>query len=417
MIYSSMNTPENQSVDSGSFQYDVSEVLTRMRRTFAELIAAVPDEIAKSVDLHRVLRIDRKLSWKIFKVASSPDPVAAGPHVPSPVSMLTFFKAARKYGVPEKLIESAARVASDFEDVVSSHAGDRATFDSMVSSLADDESTEQIDLAHRRLAFRAQRHLYGVQARTKLKLVIMNPSADGNMIDLAKAEGYISMRRLRDGAPVCVSSSVVVDDAGRDHRMDREPIDPVGASHGMALLQEFCSKPLPPFHAVSTGRNALRGELANIGLGNRAAITCVEGHIIRSAVPRYRDEANHTAHYLASVYTPCEVLLVDLLVREDVYGPLTPYVDVEDRRFGTANPIPIVPEMILPLHSSVTYLGKGPTVLHTADVPRYPELGQYIFDRLNWDGDRFDVYRCRIEFPITPSCASLRFDLPEAPSH
>lgn len=411
-----MTTKAPNTAAIGTFEADVSDVLTRMRSALAEVLAAVPDEIGRGIDLHRKLQIDRKLSWKVFKVANSADPVAAGPHVPSRASMRAFFRAARKRGVPKTLVESASRVAADFEDVVTRHAGDRATFDSMVSALAPDESTEQIDLANRRLAFRAQRHVYGVQARTKLKLVMLNASAAQDMIDVARAEGYISMRRLRDAAPMHVSSSGLANDDGTDRQMNREPIDTLGASHGMALLQDFCSRPLPRFRAVSAGGNTLRGELVNSGVGIRAASTCIEGHITRAAVPRYRDAANHTALFVAATYSPCEVLVMDLLVHEDIYGPLTPSVDVEDRRFGTPLSMAPAPEMILPSRFSVTHLGKGPSVLHTADVPRYAELGRYVFDRLGWEGDRFDVYRCRIEYPVVPSSIALRFPLPEPPS-
>lgn len=61
------------------------------------------------------------------------------------------------------------------------------------------------------------------------------------------------------------------------------------------------------------------------------------------------------------------------------------------------------------------YLGKGPSVMHTPDVPRYAEMIQYAFDRLGWDEARFDVYRCRVEYPVMPSSVVVRFDLPECP--
>ena len=63
----------------------------------------------------------------------------------------------------------------------------------------------------------------------------------------------------------------------------------------------------------------------------------------------------------------------------------------------------------------VSYLGKGPSVLHTPDVPRYAQMGRYVFERVGWDGDRFDVYRCRVEYPVMPSSVAMCFDLPEAP--
>ena len=55
-------------------------------------------------------------------------------------------------------------------------------------------------------------------------------------------------------------------------------------------------------------------------------------------------------------------------------------------------------------------------MLHTADVPRYPKIAGYVFDRLGWDGSRFDVYRCRVQYPIVPSSVMLQFELPEKPA-
>ena len=64
----------------------------------------------------------------------------------------------------------------------------------------------------------------------------------------------------------------------------------------------------------------------------------------------------------------------------------------------------------------MTHLGRGPSVLHTADVPRYSKIAGYVFDRLGWDGSRFDVYRCRVQSPVVPSTVTLQFELPEKPA-
>jgi hypothetical protein len=66
-------------------------------------------------------------------------------------------------------------------------------------------------------------------------------------------------------------------------------------------------------------------------------------------------------------------------------------------------------------YESVAHLGRGPSALYATDVPRYVEMGRYIFDRLGWDAERFLVYRCRLEYPVLPSTVVMQFDLPPAP--
>lgn len=403
--------------ESCSFEVDAAEVLTRLRSALSEIVAAVPERISKGADLHRALKIDRQLSWKVFKVVSAADPVTAGPHVPSRGNMSTFLKAARKQGVPEPLIDSALGATADFESLVATHAGDRATFDSMVSALARDESAEQLDLVHRRLAFRAQRHLLGIQAKTQLKLIAMQPSTDPNLLDGIRVEGFFDLCRLRGDAPLVVAQAGAQNDDGSPVALNREPLEPGGALGGMSLLRGFCSRPLPEFRAAETGRGFMRGELIGGGVGNQGAITCVEGHITRTAVPRYSDEENKLAGTVVAVRTPCEVLILDLLQRKDTYGEISPTVVVHAEHLGETTWDSVVQNRFrLPWHPTVSYLGRGPSVLHTPDIPRYAELGRYVFERAGWEGSEFDVYRCRIEYPIMPSSVELRFDLPDPPS-
>ena len=68
------------------------------------------------------------------------------------------------------------------------------------------------------------------------------------------------------------------------------------------------------------------------------------------------------------------------------------------------------------LRESIVYLGKGPSVLHTPEVPRYAEMVQYALDRSGWNASNFDVYRCRVEYPVMPSSVVVQFELPLKPA-
>ncbi len=399
------------------FATEADRVLQTLRTAIADIIASLPEHVAKPGDLQRTLRIDAKLSWKLLKVVNASGSLAAGPFVPGLGAMRTFLKAARMTGIDEGLVRAATQATAQFERLVANHAGNRTGFDSMVSSLAAGEDARQITLQHCRAAFRANAHIYGVQARTQFKCMFAQPASNPRMLDIAGLDGFLSLRQLRPDAPLVVSRTYTTDDDGTVLDLRREPLDPtVDRTHGLDLLREFCTHPLPQFRAVETEPGTVCSVLISNGVGKQAAIDCVKGHVARAAVPRYRDAGNRLGANNAKVRVPCEVLLLDLLVHEDTFGRLAPLAFTCAQHLGEVTaPHSCEEWRRLGPSEPAAYLGKGPSVLYSSDYPRYAELGRYVFERLGWDGNRFDVYRHRIEYPVLPSSVAMAFDLPAAP--
>ena len=384
----------------------------------ARVIDSVPGRVGKPVDLQRSLKIDLKLCWKAFKVARASGPLAAGTHVPGTASMKTFLRAAQRRGVPGPIIDEVANAEAEFRRMISTHAGDRATFDSMASALARGEDRGQIDLQHRRAAFRANGHIWGVQAGTRFRCDLLQPAEDPNKLDFASFEGYVNLRQLRREAPIVLSVTHSGDDQGGTHQIPWEPIDPEGTTpQGKALIREFCSQPLPQLSTVNLGGGFVQTEMVSNGVGNQAAITCIDGWLGRGFLSRYRDEQNRVAEHGVRIHIPCEVLVLDVLVKEGTFGPMTPvavaYGDLLNMLPGRRRPHA---RDRLPFDDPVVYLGTGPAVLHTPEVPRYPEIAQYVFDRLDWNGAHFDVFRCTVAYPAMPSTVWIRYDLPDPPT-
>ena len=331
-----------------------------------------------------------------------------------------FLKAARKVGVGESAVKAAERALDEFDEHVRRHADDRTTFDSMVSALVDDEDAAQITLQHRRATFRGQRHLFGLDVRALMKCLIVQPAEhDPRLLDLVNLTSFVALRRLRPTrAPVVLTPAYTMNDDGTLRDVRREPLTGVGEpAADVSLLREFGSGPALRLGTVPGTPGLVYIEVAGMGVGKTAAVTCVEGHRYRAAVPRYREPGNEVGAHLAEVRIPCETLLLDLLVREDTFGPLSPTVrSAADHLAGVQTPGAHARWQPLEPRETVTHLGKGASVLYTPDYPRYPELGRHVFEQLGWDGDRFDVYRCRIEYPILPSTVALFFDLPAAPA-
>lgn len=425
-----MLTEPKASASPGLFDFrqGAFAALRQLRSAVSAVISGIPAvpgrrTIASAADLQRILEVPTTLAWKVHKLAYSTDPAADIESIPGQAAFKRFLQAAEEAGVPHPSLQSAASAVDEFEDFVKSHAGDRRTFESMVSGLAEDGS-EKMDLAHKRAAFKAQSHFLGLQAKTHLGCFVYRPSeADPDQLDWLIVRGMVGLRRLRQNASWIISRTRVVNDDGTmRHSYTREPLDPKNdETHGISLLREFCSRPLPKLRRVTAGLGFMNVEVVGEGVGNSSAQTCFVADVYRKAFVRYRDEHNATQASVTHVRTPCEALLADVLVYEGTFGDPNTNAIAQLNVFSDHRVVdPVVTGGVrecdrLTVSESVTYLGKGVEAMHTPDVPRYPEMIGQSLARLGWEARKFDVYRCRIEFPIMPSSVVVQFDLPTKP--
>ena len=274
---------------SQPFDEQAVEVLGRLRAALAAAIADMPGSIRRAADLQKAVKIDMKLSWRIFKLAHASDPMSAGQYVPGAANIKTFVRAAARVGVKEELLTAIESAAVDFERFVLAHAGDRSTFDSMISAFASDEDADQTNLQQRRAAFRANRHVWGLQATTQVKCVFTDVGDDPAKVNVAVIDGFVALRQLRRDAPLIVTCARVADDCGAPLPVMREPIDPRAVSeHGLSLFTDFCSAPVPQLREVRAAAGFVYGELVSLGVGNTGAVTCFTGWRARNVASRYR---------------------------------------------------------------------------------------------------------------------------------
>jgi len=402
------------------FQDQVGSVLQRLSTAISAVIEAIPsrERISRAIDLQRALGIRATLAWKVFKLGSSPDLVTEVPAIPGAGALKSFFKAAASHGVPVPILESAATEVDLFQAFVKAHAGDRTTFGSMISGLKNNDSGP-IDFQHRRAAFKAQSHIWGVQARTQLGCAILQASTeDPTRGDAVGLRGFIDLKRLRPDVRVTFVRSGAYDNDGQvRHTFSRQPIDPDGFSeHGIPLLTEFSTYPAPRFASIPGVNGEVSLVMEGDRVGNRSRVTCLTGDVFRGGLSRYRDEHNSCGSVRLGVRVPCEVLIHDTLVHEDMYaGRVSPSVHVYSTAGGGTQGLPREVDR-LPMRETVMYLGRGSSALATPDVPRYVEMVEYAMRRLGWDGNRFLVYRCRVEFPVMPSSVVVQFELPTKPT-
>jgi hypothetical protein len=403
-----------------TFQTDAERVLSRVRNAFAQVLEILRRDTQEGKSLDRALGIDRTLSWKIQKVAHSADLFVAAQHMPGSTAMEIFLKAAIQRDVPGDIVESAAHALADFEKLVELHAGDRASFEIMAAGFTK-RVRASASLAHCRAAVRANAGIWGVHAAAQLRTDVIWPSSRSGQVDIASLRGFVGFRRLRPDVPWVIARSRCSDNDGRVRRIFApEPIDPAGHGEGelppVPLLRDFCSRPLPEFRRVAWGDGYLDDELLAGPVGNRGAVTCIAGEVSRSVASYFRDGDNTFGEFIVTVRTPCDALVFDLLVHEDLFPDSSPEFAVYSELAGGA-PFPAGnrTRQPLPIPASVDLIGRGPEAVHCAEVPRYAEMIRYALDKLAWNGSRLRVYRVCLPFPPMPASVVMRYELPEKP--
>jgi hypothetical protein len=157
--------------------------------------------------------------------------------------------------------------------------------------------------------------------------------------------------------------------------------------------------------------------LAGDRYGLRSAVDLVMAEVNRAEMRRAVPAGSGRKGYVfAEVSTPAEVLQFDVFLHRDVYPGAAPSVRVYDTSFeGVADANDRARDIdVLDVIESADPLGEGLGASRSPDVPRYPELLRHVCDRLSWRESEFRGFRCRIEYPIYGSQATLLFDPPTA---
>lgn len=391
---------------------EANELLERLRDGLAQVIAAQQGgEVRKAADLHKALGLDRPLAWSLYRVATSQHPLDAGLYVPGTGPMSRFLQAAEQRGVPSSLIEEVRTAFQRFEAFVERQAGDREAFESMISH-QDRSRREAADLKHKRAAFRAAGHLWGLQSRTLTMCYILQPSPQQpEMVDRAMIHGNIGVRQMRPDIPTQSSIRWKVSDPekGLTDIQSEEPIDPADTCMGgLNIFSKFCSQPVPTFRTRIDSNGFARAELISRGVGNNAAITYFGGSVSRCKPPPF-SKPGKVRHYWYRVMRPTEVFLWDILVHRDLWQGPPPELRVCSGDGGGPESPEEWDAEKLPVQESIVELGMGTQALQTPHAPRYREMINYAIECLGWDPTKFRAFRCSIDYPIMHSYIRLSF--------
>lgn len=396
-----------------AFEEHLTSAFQNLRRSLDEAITGLGVAASDPQDVARRLGVNRNLTWKVSKVVCSPDLYNALQHLPGGEGLDILMGAVHKAGGTAESISRVRQAQREFDSVIELHTGDRATLELILDSMAGVGSMERLEQS-RKLAFRGNSGVWGVQARVRATIVALAPNA-GNpeMLDSCMCGGVFDFRRLRPNIRWPMFRPRWFHDDGTPwaHHPSAEALDPAYASaSGPKLLGKFCSREGAGISLANDARG--QAYVFDDGpVGNVGATTCVFGTISRAVFPRYRTPEDAVGDLTTQILMPVETLIFDVVLHKDLAFQ-QPEVIV---RGHLDDPGSGISGMNIPIGERVLELPGRPPVVATPLIPRYEELFDYVFARLGWDRRDFRVLRFSIAYPPMHSTIMLRFQLPPRP--
>jgi len=399
-----------------SFEPECRAAIDGVRAALLELYSNVGANPSGPQEVSRRFGVNKTLAWNVSKVMTGDDPMASIPNLPGSSAFQSLFAAIERGGGDPQVVERARAAVRALDATVARHVGDRSTLDLVVDGISP-ASGDFLEHS-RKLAFRGNSGLLGVQAKVRLMTVLMAPNAkDESRVDIAIVRGYLGLRRLRTDVRWPIFQMRAWGSEEGMTRADQwEPLESIErGSAGSPIMRRFSSvseRDLEVQHAP-TGSNYL---LAPGPIGNSGAVDCFVGDCARAAASRYRTKKDSTGEFGATISAPTERLVFDLIVDERLEFVLRPEVrafmgifmdSTEDTMAGSG--------MALAVPRVVTALPGRPPAVTTPGVPQYSAIVKLVNERMGWAGDNFRGCRFALSHPPLGSTILLRFTLPEAP--
>jgi len=405
-------TPESR--PNPGFEPDCRSAFDTLRGALLELYANIGADPASPQDVARRFGVNKTLTWNISKVMSSTDPLATLPQVPGVSALRSLLQSMQRQGAAPAAVERVRAAATELHQVVELHVGDRATLELIVDGLGRN-GDDRLELS-RKLAFRGNSGLWGVQAKTRMMTVFMSPNKNQpDQLDIAIVRGFIGFRRLRSDVSWPVFQTRGWGDENESITKPWQPLDDHGDTDGLPLLTEFSTVDPSKLERVSSAQGT-DYKLAPGPIGNTGAVDCFICDYERNAVGIYKTEHDTTGEFGATISAPTERLIFDMIVHESLDFALRPEVRAFGGVFHERNE-EAIPEghVPIPLPQTITDLPGQPPVVATPQIPRYSEMVNFVCERMNWPAKTMRGCRYELSYPPLGSTILLRFKLPDRP--
>ncbi len=357
--------------------------------------------------------------WRIFRLVQAADLTAEARHAPSPGELKRVLALARGHGATAETVDQIAAAAEQFRTFVKRHAEDRSAFDSMVAGggTATTAAAETLVVQRRRTAYRAMSHLWGVQTDLYHMTSLIGPRDPVDLRNYVTLTQQRGVRRLRTDAQVTLTGYRTQPTGPAGSVVDRAPLDPAAAAtHGMPILPQFSSKPLPGVSAVDKPSgwrlyNMVAGEV-----GLRSNLDCTLA--VMSGQPTSELDENGREVQSLSFTThrkPIALLVLDLIVHRASFPGIRPRSLIHQYAEGVATLAAGRAAQRFPGEDHVAFAGPADR-LALPEAPNYGSLLRFTAGAKGWDLAGFDAYRIRVPYPIFSTTTRVYFHTDSVPA-
>lgn len=395
----------------------IQQVSRQLEASFAPIVAAVGGDAARPTDLARLLKLDKNLTGRVLRALRTSDPLARLHRMPSPQGLRILLGAVRTRVTAELRIAAEA-ACREFELLIAEQPGGRGALDAAIAGWLPDVR-QAGERGASQAIFKATSYLLGYHAQVMAAAHVLQPSEDGGRCDRIDLLLKCGLRRLRSGPPITVTANQLT---GLNHDVPTRPrlctLDGREVSGSEPLtLDEFCTQPLPPLESHFSP------SLARFTLGSNqppinVPVDLVFADLVRDAQLRYQQGARCEEWLETVPRIPCEALVFDVFLRDDLWPECVPSVTprlygVVTEPRGRGDALTRLDEV--ELGAPVVPLGRGISGSHTADITGYVDMLRTVFGRAGWDPERFRGFRCRVLYPVPFISWTMWFDLPPGP--
>jgi hypothetical protein len=390
---------------------DLSRAVINLRDAITGALHEVRLDVSKPQDISRKLLIDKSLAWKVSRSARAASVDETLGHMPGGIALGIFVDSMEKAGVQPRRLEALRSATAQFRDAVARHIGDRGTLELVLDALPS-QGPDRLQIS-RKLAFRGNSGIWGIQARVRVNTVLLRPNAENpDLLDSVLLGGWEDFRRIRPDAPwqmfrrVSHPSPVAPPNA-------EAPLDPEEPVAGPHLLRKFCSENMPQIHVEQEG-GATSYRLGASPIGKSGEFTFYFASQRAALGNRYSLEPDESAQFFSMISAPVEFLQFDFVLHRSISFQGEPKVTVHGRLTPTIEQKPDHDR--LPIQPQVHDLGDGPPKFSTPLIPEYSRIMSSVFKLWGADPTQFRATRYVIEYPPFPSTVTVSVALPERPA-
>lgn len=392
------------------FEEHMNETYQRLRASLTAVVLSARGEVTFPQDLSRHLRINKNLAWRVSKIIEAPSPAMGIPHLPGASGFRLLLDAARRSGATDELIARVEQAHAAYLAMVQTHAGDQETFELLLDSSADGDALA----SSRRMAFRGNSGIVGVQARAKLTCCFLAPSRDRpNKLDAMLVGGFVDVCRLRpsEGWPLFRIRHYL----GHDGHHGEQSINPTVLHERNGVIQPVDDRTTDL--QIERDEHGLTFRLGPGRVGRTGMFSVYFASPLNGVFDRYASPDEQTGEIFSIVEVPAECLLFDMFIHRDLgYGSSLELAVYERPGGGLDNHQSPSRRQRLPIQIAPERLGGPANQCITPVCPRYPQVMGRALKGTGWDLSEFTCYRFVVACPPLHSTAVVSFPLDRRPA-